>query len=581
MTIVTDYLDLWTSATVAKSVGRGNGSGRVQPYGVWRLRALILELAVSGKLVRQDSNDEPASVLLSRTIAERKRRIEGHEMRDSKAPSSCPEPQEHCLPDGWVWSSLHEIGEIAPRNEANDDQDASFVPMNLISENYGDPVIHEVRPWKDIKGGFTHFREGDVVLAKITPCFQNGKSAVMRGLTNGFGAGTTELHVYRGTSSVTIPEYVLIYLKSPRFIAEGIPKMTGTAGQKRITRDYFAGNRFPLPPTNEQRRIVTRVNELMVFCDRLEQQHNGNFENHQILVETLLATLTDVESHNAFREAWKRIADHFDTLFTTEHSVDQLKDTILEVAAMGKLVSQDPHEEPASALLEDIDRTKRRMISEGSIKQQASLPEIAEHEKPYLLPRAWEWSRLGSIAYQITDGAHHTPVYVPDGVPFLSVKDMSTGELDFSETRYISTEQHKELTKRCHPQKGDLLLTKIGTTGVPVLVETDQPFSLFVSVALIKFPQERILGTFLSLLVKSPLVKAQSEEGTEGVGNKNLVLRKIAAFVLPIPPMREQRRIVTKVDELMALCDNLKARLADARTIQVRLADAIVNQAVA
>ena len=205
---------------------------------------------------------------------------------------------------------------------------------------------------------------------------------------------------------------------------------------------------------------------------------------------------------------------------------------------------------------------------------------VNEDEKQYELPEGWEWAKFGDIAYQITDGSHHTPIYVSDGIPFLSVKDMSSGFLDFSKTRLISKEQHEELIKRCHPQRGDLLLTKVRTTGIPVLIETDRQFSIFVSVALIKFPQDYLSGRFLTLLVKSPLVKVQSEEGTEGVGNKNLVLRKITAFLIAVPPLTEQCRIVTKVGELMALCDALKAPLKEAQTTQVQLADAIVERAV-
>jgi len=235
-----------------------------------QLKQTILQLAVMGKLVPQDPSDELASKLLKRTIAEKNQLIQEGAIRETKPPVFPVKSPNYELPRNWVWTNLYEIGEIGPRNEADDTDQASFVPMQAISEIYGVPVRHEVKPWGEIKSGFTHFQEEDVVLAKITPCFQNGKSAVMRGLTNGFGAGTTELHVYRSISAGTVPEYVLIYLKSPRFIGDGIPKMTGTAGQKRITRDYFAGNHFPLPPLAEQHRIVAKVDELMALCDALK-----------------------------------------------------------------------------------------------------------------------------------------------------------------------------------------------------------------------------------------------------------------------------------------------------------------------
>lgn len=239
-------------------------------HSIDQLKQTILQLAVMGKLVPQDSRDGNASELLRRTASVRRRLIEEGEIRQTKSPMFPVDAPERRLPNNWIWTNLFEIGEIAPRNEEDDAVEASFIPMEAISEKYGVPVRYEIKPWGEIKSGFTHFREEDVVLAKITPCFQNGKSAVMRGLKNRFGAGTTELHVYRTINACTVPEYVLIYLKSPQFITEGIPKMTGTAGQKRITRDYFAGNHFPLPPKAEQQRIVSKVDELMALCDALK-----------------------------------------------------------------------------------------------------------------------------------------------------------------------------------------------------------------------------------------------------------------------------------------------------------------------
>ena len=200
---------------------------------------------------------------------------------------------------------------------------------------------------------------------------------------------------------------------------------------------------------------------------------------------------------------------------------------------------------------------------------------------PFDIPDGWLWTTLDQLAFKITDGAHHTPTYTDTGVPFLSVKDMSAGELDFGDTRFISDDQHADLFKRCDPEFGDLLITKVGTTGVPVIVDTDRPFSLFVSVALVKAPWDLLSVQFLRLLVDSPFVRAQSAEGTQGIGNKNLVLRTIGAFRMPLPPLGEQQRIVAKVDALMALCDALKARLADAAQTQRYLADALTERAAA
>ncbi len=275
-------------------------------------------------------------------------------------------------------------------------------------------------------------------------------------------------------------------------------------------------------------------------------------------------------------DAWSFLQQHFGELYTVKENVAELRKAILQLAVMGRLVPQNPNDPPAGELLKEIESEKQRLVKAGRIKQPKPLPPIKPEDVPYELPQGWEWVRFGGITFQITDGAHHTPTYIKEGIPFLSVKDMSSGSLDFSDTRFISPEQHKELIKRCYPQKGDLLLTKVGTTGIPVLVDVDCEFSIFVSVALIKFPKHLLSGEFLSWLVKAPLVKKQSEDGTEGVGNKNLVLRKIANFILPLPSLPEQHRIVARIDQLMARCDTLDQKIDAATGKQTELLNAVM-----
>ena len=167
-------------------------------------------------------------------------------------------------------------------------------------------------------------------------------------------------------------------------------------------------------------------------------------------------------------------------------------------------------------------------------------------------------SGLGSILYKLTDGTHKTPKYVTNGVKFVSVKDMSSGKLDLSSTKFITKEEHEELYNRCNPEKGDMLLSKVGTTGVPAIVDTDEKFSLFVSVALLKYNHQFINKKFLYYLICSPLVQEQVKENTRGVGNKNWVLDFIAKTVIVLPPIEEQKRIVERLETLLPLCEELK-----------------------
>lgn len=243
-----------------------------RPEAVDALEQTIFQLAVRGLLVPQDPTDEPASVLLQKIRTEKDHLIaQGKIKCDKPLPLITDEEKPFELPQGWEWSSLATVGFINPRNYVADDASASFVEMRSIPVAYGETHISEERPWRDIKSGFTHFAEGDVGVAKITPCFENGKSTVFQNLCNGVGAGTTELHVVRPLCGL-VPQYVLLFLKSPDFLKAGEGVMTGSAGQKRLPRAYFENTPFPLPPLAEQSRIVTRVNELRSLCTDLRQR---------------------------------------------------------------------------------------------------------------------------------------------------------------------------------------------------------------------------------------------------------------------------------------------------------------------
>jgi type I restriction enzyme S subunit len=263
------------------------------PNGINKLREMILQLAVQGRLVPQDPADEPASVLLEKIKTEKEKLIKEGKLKKSKPlPPIRKDEISYELPKGWEWTRLVNIGFINPRNEINDNNEVSFLPMKFIPSKLGEKVKSESRKWKEIKKGFTHFAEGDVAMAKITPCFQNKKSVVMRDLINGAGAGTTELHIFRHINEQVIPEYILLYLKSPKFIEEGISKMTGSAGQKRVPKTYFSQNPFPLPPLKEQQRIVTKVDKLMSLCDELEAKLSKSQVECSKLMESVAASIS-------------------------------------------------------------------------------------------------------------------------------------------------------------------------------------------------------------------------------------------------------------------------------------------------
>jgi type I restriction enzyme S subunit len=251
------------------------------------LRQQILQDAIQGKLVPQNPNDEPASKLLERIKAEKERLIKEKKIKKEKPlPPIKPEEIPFEIPDSWVWCRLGEIGTINPRNHLNDEIDVSFIPMTMISEKYGKQPEFVIRKWKEIKSGFTHFAKNDVAVAKITPCFENSKACVFKNLINDNGAGTTELHVFRGIPEYYDPEYIYMNLKTKHFLVNGERIMRGVAGQQRVPTEYFSNYLIPLPPLSEQNRIVEKIECTIQFCDELEQtiQQNQNYTQELLQV---------------------------------------------------------------------------------------------------------------------------------------------------------------------------------------------------------------------------------------------------------------------------------------------------------
>ncbi len=256
---------------------------------VSKLRQAILQQAVQGKLVPQDPKDEPASELLKKIKTERDRLIKEGEIKKGKELPPIEEDEvPYELPKGWEWVRLGEICQINPRNHLDDNLDVAFIPMNLIQDNAKNKFNQEIKKWHQIKTGFTHFAEEDVIFAKITPCFQNRNSAILRNLKNKFGAGTTELYVLRSYKKTILPEFLFLLVNSQDFIDQGIATYKGTAGQQRIKREFVESYLIGFPPLAEQKRIIEKVDKLINYCDEFEKQTKENQTNSEKLMDAFL-----------------------------------------------------------------------------------------------------------------------------------------------------------------------------------------------------------------------------------------------------------------------------------------------------
>ena len=275
-----------------------------------------------------------------------------------------------------------------------------------------------------------------------------------------------------------------------------------------------------------------------------------------------------------------RLLAHYEKIADASDAIPRLRRFILDLAVRGKLVEQDPDDELASELLKRIASEKARLADGLSSRGRRSDGRARVEAFEFTLPMGWTLSTLGSVALKITDGAHQTPTYVGSGVPFVSVKDFSAGRLDLSNTRFITESEHRLLYKRCDPKRGDILIGRIGTLGRAVLVDTDDEFSLFVSVGLIRFSHENIVPELFRMLLNSPLIEGEFDRIKIGGGThtNKLNLGDLQTVALPIPPLAEQHRIVAKVDELMVLCDRLETARTARETTRNRLAAASLTR---
>lgn len=520
------------------------------PGGTGRLRELVLQLAVRGKLVPQDAGDESAAVLLKHIADERARLVQAKQISKQKpVPDLDHSATAVELPSGWIWTCTAALGIVNPRNVAEDDAMVSFCPMPAIPTDYRQPIVPETRRWSDVKKGYTHFAEGDVVVAKITPCFQNRKSCVMTGLEGGVGAGTTELHVIRIIANIVVPEYLLLFYKSPDFIQMGVATMTGTAGQQRVPRQYFAYTPLPLPPLSEQHRIVAKVDELMGIVDRLDSARRSREDRRTVARKSALIALQNASKSEEVRASWSRIADRIDDLFIDSVDLAHLREAVLQLAVRGKLVPQDAAEESASVLL-------RKIENDSNVKPERKLTPINEAEIPYRLPSSWTWIRLQQIANFSMGKTPPTKdtSYWSDGRGFawVSISDMDHFRSVSETKRRVSKKAVAEVFN-CQPvPAGTILMSFKLTIGKIARLGVDAYHNeAIVSLYPIVHEMDAYLFQFMPLFSSGGSSKG-------AIKGRTLNSNSLSNLLVALPPLAEQQRIIAKVDQLFKLIERLE-----------------------
>ncbi|HGS4682660.1 TPA: restriction endonuclease subunit S [Vibrio parahaemolyticus] len=529
-----------------------------------------------GKLVPQDSSDEPASVLLERIAQEKAQLVKEKKLKKpKKLPNISDEEKPFDLPNGWSWIRLNEYGEwgsgSTPKRSNSGYYDGG-IPWFKSGELKADYISESEETITELALSETSVRYnnvGDVLVAMYGATI--GKTAILsvRATTNQAVCACTP---FTGLSNT----YLLTLLKAYKARLIG---MGAGGAQPNISREKIINTVIALPSTAEQHRIVAKVDELMALCDQLEQQTEASIEAHQVLVTTLLDTLTNSADADELMQNWARISEHFDTLFTTEESIDQLKQTILQLAVMGKLVPQDPNDEPASELLKRIAEEKAQLVKEKKIKKQKALPPIAEDEKPFELPNGWEWCRLPDLGELARGKSKHRPrndpkLYENGNIPLVQTGDVARA----NGTILTYTAKYNEfgLAQSQLWPKGTLCITIAANIADTATLGFDACFPDSV-VGYTPYDKE-IPTVYFDYFIKT--AKENLERFAPSTAQKNINLEILSNVLVPCPPKQQFPRIVEKVNLLLGICDELKERLKESQMSQLQLTDAIVEQAV-
>ena len=565
--VVTKHLELWSSAVIAKAAaGRGSGNGKHETYGIKKLRELILELAVRGRLVEQDPEDESAKELLRRVASDRLQFLrQGKIGKDKCLPliSKVETPFE--LPQGWEWERIGNIGH--DWGQKTPSEDFTYIDVSAIDNAVGLIKSPNVLSASQAPSRARKIvAKGTVIYSTVRPYLKN-ISVVSEDYFPSPIASTAfaVLHPFHGMPG----DFFALYFRSPVFVKYVESVQTGIA-YPAINDKQFFGGLVPIPPLREQHRIVAKVSELMALCDTLEQQQIDSVEAHQVLVETLLAALTRVTSHQELREAWARIAESFELIFTTENSVDQLKATILQLAVMGKLVPQNTNDESARMVLKRIKAEKER--KGGKVCFLAS---IDKEEEPFQLPEGWQWERLGNIGHCVTGKTPSTKIeqYFQGSIPFIGPGQITSSGGLLPPDKHLSEDGIQQSEEAI---AGDILMVCIGgSIGKAVICDRRIAFNQQINAIrpLIINPRYLHYSISTTSFLKSVL------ESSTGSATPIINRSRWEQLMVPVAPLEEQDRIVAKVEELMTVCDHLKSRLVEAQKIERYLADAVVEQA--
>ena len=479
------------------------------------LKNSILQLAVQGKLVPQCKDDEPASELLKQILAEKKKLG----IKEKPLSEITKDEIPFDIPESWKWVKLGKIVSVISGTSYKSSNVCNngirILRGGNIQESkvlyYTDDVFLPEAFFDEEKS----IKNGDILIVAST-----GSKAVIG--KPGFVFKSDEktqigafLRIVRPHSQ-QINDFIRIIFNS-EFYRNHIRTKVQGMNINNVRTEHITEFIVPIPPLAEQKRIVEKIEELMPL----------------------------IEEYGKAEEQLSKLNAEFP---------DKLRKSILQQAVQGKLTERDPADEPASELLKCIKAEKEALIKSGKIKKEKPLPAITDDEKPFDIPDTWEWVRLGHYL-DVRDGTHDTPKYVPEGFPLVTSKNLVEGKIDFTNIKYISKTDLDLINARSHVDDGDILFAMIGSIGNPVMVKKDREFAIKNMALFKKYSNITDMKYVISFLLLAQYeMKKQASGGVQAFVSLNYLRN----YLFPLPPLAEQKRIVKRVEELLALCDELK-----------------------
>lgn len=529
------------------------------PDAITRLRRLILNLAVRGKLVEQNPNDEPARELLKGMRAEKVQLVKAGKLKQERLlPAILDAEKPFPIPKGWELVRISEcyygIG-----NKKNQIQTTDYLLSGLF------PVIDQ---GKLFIAAYSNDKDKLLTIDKPVIVFGDHTKNV-KYIDFDFIIGADGVKILCPYDKI-YPKFFYRLVQSYDLADRGYARHFKVLNEKIV----------PLPPLAEQHRIVAKVDELMALCDELEAAQTQREDRRDKLVRATLNRLSETKGN--FADSARFYFNQLPRLTARPEHIKQLRQTILNFAVMGKLVPQILTEESGAKLLKNLEQQKLDMINSGMMRKPKPIPNCAADEISFELPLNWEWTRLGRLTREITSGSRGwAEFYSNEGAKFIRAQNIRFGYLELENIAYVKLPDGAEGT-RTSVQKGDILLVITGA-GVthPGLLESNIG-EAYVSqhVGLISPIDPNMSKWLLICLMATQACRGELLEKAYGSGKPGLNLDNIRMLNLPVPPLAEQHRIVAKVDELMALCDELEANLATTTETRRRLLEATLQEAL-